>query len=41
MGQCVTTSGTTVMPLWCVDNWDSPPMVSEESKNGGNYFTAL
>ena len=23
MAQCVTTPGTTKMPLWSADNWDS------------------
>jgi len=21
-GQCVMITGTTLMPLWCADNWD-------------------
>ena len=28
MVQCVMTPGMTKMPLWSVDNWDFPPMVS-------------
>ena len=23
----VMTSGTTEMPVWCADNWDTPHMV--------------
>ena len=25
--QSVMTSGTTEMPVWCADNWDTPHMV--------------
>ena len=27
MAQCVTTPGTTKMPLWSADNWDSHHLV--------------
>ena len=32
MALCVMTSGTTRMPLWCVGNWDSLPMVRTKTQ---------
>ena len=34
----VMTSGMPVMPVWCADNWDTPPMVSSHMSL---YYTII
>ena len=42
MAQCVMTIGTTKMPLWSADNWDSLLMVKlssfEDIMSSGHYM---